>query len=302
MFPVHGPPRHAVRRDTSRHPVTHRACWVRVDDREHGPSTRGRRAATRGRLPRRARRAQLLASALEVFVAQGYHAAAMDDIADRAGVSKPVLYQHFPGKLDLYLALLDQLLRHDHRQHPRARWSPPRTTSSGSRPRCTPSTTTSPATSGAFRLVFESDLTNEPAVRERVDRVTTECAGADRRRDPRRHRPPRRAVPAAGGLAWWEWRRSAPGSGSTERRRHRRRPRRPPWSRGWPGAASAATRAPTSRLTSSTARHQRPDGRRPHGGQDRRAERHPRARRGHRREPPTTSRSTSARRSPSGEC
>ncbi len=31
---------------------------------------------------------------------------------------------------------------------------------------------------GAFRLVFESDLTNEPAVRERVDRVTRECAEA----------------------------------------------------------------------------------------------------------------------------
>ncbi|MFL6128589.1 MAG: TetR/AcrR family transcriptional regulator, partial [Mycobacteriales bacterium] len=61
-----------------------------------------------GRLPRSARRKQLMAAAQEVFVAQGYHAAAMDDIADRAGVSKPVLYQHFPGKLDLYLALLDQ--------------------------------------------------------------------------------------------------------------------------------------------------------------------------------------------------
>src|SRR5438067_10189710 len=59
------------------------------------------------RLPRHERRRQLLDSALEVFVAQGYHAAAMDDIAERAGVSKPVLYQHFPGKLDLYLALLD---------------------------------------------------------------------------------------------------------------------------------------------------------------------------------------------------
>ena len=60
------------------------------------------------RLPRSARREQLLGAAQEVFVAQGYHAAAMDDIAERAGVSKPVLYQHFPGKLDLYLALLDQ--------------------------------------------------------------------------------------------------------------------------------------------------------------------------------------------------
>ena len=60
------------------------------------------------RLPRGARRAQLLSAALEVFSAQGYHAAAMDEIAERAGVSKPVLYQHFPGKLELYLALLDE--------------------------------------------------------------------------------------------------------------------------------------------------------------------------------------------------
>ncbi len=31
---------------------------------------------------------------------------------------------------------------------------------------------------GAFRLVFESDLTNEPAVRERVDKVALQCAEA----------------------------------------------------------------------------------------------------------------------------
>ena len=60
-----------------------------------------------GRLPRSARRVQLLESALDVFVANGYHAAAMDDIAETAGVSKPVLYQHFGSKLELYLALLD---------------------------------------------------------------------------------------------------------------------------------------------------------------------------------------------------
>ena len=60
------------------------------------------------RLPRSARRTQLLGAAQEVFVRSGYHAAAMDEIADRAGVSKPVLYQHFPSKLELYLALLDQ--------------------------------------------------------------------------------------------------------------------------------------------------------------------------------------------------
>src|SRR5579859_968905 len=60
------------------------------------------------RLPRPERRRQLLEAALEVFVARGYHAAAMDEIAERAGVSKPVLYQHFPGKQELYLALLDE--------------------------------------------------------------------------------------------------------------------------------------------------------------------------------------------------
>src|SRR6476620_11585447 len=60
------------------------------------------------RLPRGARRLQLLRAAQDVFVAQGFHVAAMDDIADRAGVSKPVLYQHFPGKRELYLALLEE--------------------------------------------------------------------------------------------------------------------------------------------------------------------------------------------------
>ena len=60
----------------------------------------------RGRLPRSARRAQLMEAAQSVFVESGYHSAAMDEIAERAHVSKPVLYQHFPGKLELYRALL----------------------------------------------------------------------------------------------------------------------------------------------------------------------------------------------------
>jgi AcrR family transcriptional regulator len=60
------------------------------------------------RLTRAARRSQLLAAARSAFVDAGYHAAGMDDIAERAGVSKPVLYQHFPSKLELYLALVVQ--------------------------------------------------------------------------------------------------------------------------------------------------------------------------------------------------
>jgi AcrR family transcriptional regulator len=128
-----------------------------------------------GRLPRRERRAQLLESALEVFVAQGYHAAAMDDIADRAGVSKPVLYQHFPGKLDLYLALLDSSCDTIIANTRAALES---TQDNKQRVEATMAVFYDyvASDSGAFKLVFESDLVNEPAVREQVERVTSETA------------------------------------------------------------------------------------------------------------------------------
>jgi AcrR family transcriptional regulator len=127
------------------------------------------------RLPRPARRRQLLGAAQEIFVAQGYHAAAMDDIADRAGVSNPVLYQHFPGKLDLYLALLDESARE---LVAIVRDALSSTTDNKQR---VPATFRAffdyVGTSGeAFRLVFESDLSNEPAVRARLERTMQECA------------------------------------------------------------------------------------------------------------------------------
>jgi AcrR family transcriptional regulator len=126
-------------------------------------------------MPRRERRVQLLESALGVFVAQGYHAAAMDDIAERAGVSKPVLYQHFPGKLDLYLALLDVSCDAIIDNCRRALES---TQDNKQRVAATIDVFYEYVAqdTGAFRLVFESDLTNEPAVRAHVDRVTNECA------------------------------------------------------------------------------------------------------------------------------
>ncbi|MDQ6688530.1 MAG: TetR/AcrR family transcriptional regulator, partial [Actinomycetota bacterium] len=103
------------------------------------------------------------------------HAAAMDDIADRAGVSKPVLYQHFPGKLDLYLALLDQSCDTIIASSARALES-----TDDNKQRVTAAVHAFydyvAGAEGAFRLVFESDLTSEPAVRQRVERVTTECA------------------------------------------------------------------------------------------------------------------------------
>ena len=127
------------------------------------------------RLPRPARRRQLLGAAQEVFVAQGYHAAAMDEIAERAGVSKPVLYQHFSGKLELYLALLDESVDALTATVRRALES-----TTDNKQRVTATFTAFfdfvASTGQAFRLVFESDLRNEPAVRDRLDRSMRDCA------------------------------------------------------------------------------------------------------------------------------
>ena len=130
---------------------------------------------TGNRLPKPARRRQLLAAAQEVFVAQGYHAAAMDEIAERAGVSKPVLYQHFPGKLDLYLALLDESVA---ALAATVRHALESTTDNKQRVTATFTAFFDfvASTGQAFRLVFESDLRNEPAVRARLDESSRECA------------------------------------------------------------------------------------------------------------------------------
>jgi AcrR family transcriptional regulator len=61
------------------------------------------------RLPATARREQILAVALVVFARSGFHGTSMNDVADAAGVTKPVLYQHFDSKRDLYAALLDDV-------------------------------------------------------------------------------------------------------------------------------------------------------------------------------------------------
>ncbi len=60
------------------------------------------------RLPASARREQILDVSVQVFARNGFHSTSMNDVADAAGVTKPVLYQHFDSKQDLYLALLDE--------------------------------------------------------------------------------------------------------------------------------------------------------------------------------------------------
>ncbi|MGY2084988.1 TetR/AcrR family transcriptional regulator [Blastococcus sp. SYSU DS0539] len=138
------------------------------------PAAANRRTS---RLPRGARRLQLLRAAQDVFVAQGFHAAAMDDIAVRAGVSKPVLYQHFPGKRELYLALLEE-----HVSSLADRVGEAMGGTADNRARVNAAVGAYfdfiDADGEAFRLVFESDLRNDEDVRGIVDRGTAVCVEA----------------------------------------------------------------------------------------------------------------------------
>ena len=163
------------------------------------------------RLPRSARRVQLLRAAQDVFVAQGFHAAAMDDIADRAGVSKPVLYQHFPGKRELYLALLEEHVGQladrvaeamagtdDNHERVRAP-SPP--TSSSSTPRARPSGWSSSPTCATTPTSAASSTAAPQVCVEAIAEVIAADTGAD----------PERALLLASGLTglaetsarWW---------------------------------------------------------------------------------------------------
>ncbi|HMK99340.1 MAG TPA: TetR/AcrR family transcriptional regulator [Acidimicrobiales bacterium] len=63
------------------------------------------------RLPADIRRQQLLDVSLRLFAAHGFEATTMDDIAEAAGVTKPLLYQHFASKRALYVELCDGVAR-----------------------------------------------------------------------------------------------------------------------------------------------------------------------------------------------
>ena len=63
---------------------------------------------TRQRLSASARRAQLIDVGRIVFAKRGFEAASLEEIADRAKVSRPVLYEHFGGKEGLYAVVIDR--------------------------------------------------------------------------------------------------------------------------------------------------------------------------------------------------
>ncbi|MBX6355813.1 MAG: TetR/AcrR family transcriptional regulator [Micromonosporaceae bacterium] len=58
------------------------------------------------RLPRAVREQQMLDAAVRVFSRRGFHAASMDEIAEHAGISKPMVYAYLGAKEDLFIACL----------------------------------------------------------------------------------------------------------------------------------------------------------------------------------------------------
>lgn len=61
----------------------------------------------RRRLTAEERRRAILTAAQDVFARRGYHGSSIDEIAQAAGISKALIYEHFPSKKDLHASLLD---------------------------------------------------------------------------------------------------------------------------------------------------------------------------------------------------
>lgn len=121
------------------------------------------------------RRNQIMVSGLEVFTEKGFHLASMDDIAKRAGVSKPILYQHFSSKQDLYLGVLDERVEVIVQQIADAIDN-----AVGNRNRLEAAIAcyfklVDDADRG-FRLIFESDFTMNNEVRARVEDVVAQVS------------------------------------------------------------------------------------------------------------------------------
>jgi AcrR family transcriptional regulator len=85
---------------------TLRRSKERVNVRDKPPPER------RVRLPASARRAQLAEVGRRVFAQRGYEAASVEEIAERAGITKPVVYEHFGGKEGLYAVVVDREVEH----------------------------------------------------------------------------------------------------------------------------------------------------------------------------------------------
>src|SRR6266568_3101152 len=126
--------------------------------------------SSRRRLRAADRRAQLLEVARRVFGNSGFHGVSMDDVAKEAGVTKPILYDHFPSKKELYLELLDEDLSALHESVKQALDSP-----TGNRERIRRSFQAYfdfvDEQADGFRLMMQESVGAEKDFRERVERM-----------------------------------------------------------------------------------------------------------------------------------
>lgn len=139
------------------------------------------------RLSADARRAQLERIAGRMFADFGYHGVSMEQLADAAGVSKPVLYQHFPSKRDLYLTLVRDAVS-EMESHVRAALEG--TTDNRARVEGATAAYFAFVDDPRFRLVFEAERSDDEVrdevvaahrrVTEAVAELISEDAGLDR--------------------------------------------------------------------------------------------------------------------------
>ncbi len=127
------------------------------------------------------RRELLMDAALEVFTEKGFHFASMDDVAARAGVSKPIVYQYFSSKHELYMGILDQSV-----ENLIAGITEVISQETDNRKRVEAAIAfyfdRVEAADNSYRLIFESDLTTNAEVSARVVELISQLAriiGAD---------------------------------------------------------------------------------------------------------------------------
>ena len=86
-------------------------AWGTAGERHNGAVTTAkptRSSRPRPRMTGRERREQLIGIGRALFAERGFEATTVEEIAARAGVSKPVVYEHFGGKEGLYAVVVDR--------------------------------------------------------------------------------------------------------------------------------------------------------------------------------------------------
>jgi AcrR family transcriptional regulator len=121
------------------------------------------------------RRSAVMRAGLEVFTEKGFHLASMDDIAERAGVSKPILYQHFSSKHELYLGILDERVDAIVQQV-RGAIDAAKTNKTRLEAAISCYFTLVDDADLGYRLIFESDFTMNHDVRARVEDVVSQVS------------------------------------------------------------------------------------------------------------------------------